>query len=209
VEHGLDAALQTRPQDGAILYANPAACRLFGYTLDEFRALGRSAVVDLSDPKIRSAMAQRLETGQFQGVLPMRRKDGSRFLAALSSAVYTDSSGEQRNSMFVWDFTEQAQREEALRVVNAELSRALAEVRLLQGILPICCYCKRIRNDKHDWQQVEAYLEARAPVQFSHGICPTCYEQQVRPDLEQLRRMTASPTLSRTSSPNQGMQATA
>ena len=53
VEHGLDAAFLTRPEDGAILYANPAACRLFGYTLDEFRALGRSAVVDLSDPRIR------------------------------------------------------------------------------------------------------------------------------------------------------------
>ena len=190
VEHGLDAAFQTRPEDGAILYANPAACRLFGYTLDEFRALGRSAVVDLSDPRIRAALAQRLETGRFQGVLPMRRKDGSQFLAALSSAVYTDSSGEQRTSMFVWDFTEQAQREEALRVVNAELSRALAEVRQLQGMLPICCYCKRIRDEKHDWQQVEAYIEVHAPVEFTHGICPKCYEHQVRPQLEQLRGRT-------------------
>jgi PAS domain S-box-containing protein len=190
VEHGLDAAFQTRPEDGAILYANPAACRLFGYTLDEFRALGRSAVVDLSDPRIRAALAQRLDTGRVQGVLPMRRKDGSRFLAALSSAVYNDSSGEQRTSMFVWDLTEQAQREEALRVVNAELSRELAEVRQLQGILPICCYCRRIRNEEHDWQQLEAYIEAHASVQFSHGICPTCYEHQVRPQLEQLKGRT-------------------
>jgi PAS domain S-box-containing protein len=133
VEHGLDAAFLTRPADGAILYANPAACRLFGYTLDEFRALGRSAVVDLSDPRIRAALAQRLETGRFQGILPLRRKDGSRFSAALSSAVYTDSSGEQRTSMFVWDLTEQAQREEALRVLNAELSRALAEAPAVAG----------------------------------------------------------------------------
>jgi PAS domain S-box-containing protein len=184
VEHGLDAAFLTRPKDGAILYANPAACRLFGYTLDEFRALGRSAVVDLSDPRIREAMAQRRETGRFQGVLPMRRKDGSRFVAALSSAVYTDSSGEQRTSMFVWDLTEQEQREEALRVINAELSRALADGRQLQGMLPICCFCKRIRHDEHSWQQVEEYIAAHAPVQFTHSICPTCYEHQVRPPLE-------------------------
>src|SRR5262244_603132 len=92
LEHGLDAAFLTRPEDGAILYANPAACRLFGYTLDEFRALGRSAVVDLSDPRIREALAQRLATGRFQEILPLRRKDGSQFAAALSSAVYTDSS---------------------------------------------------------------------------------------------------------------------
>jgi PAS domain S-box-containing protein len=184
LEHGLDAAFLTRPEDGAILYANPAACRLFGYTLDEFRALGRSAVVDLSDLRIREALAQRLETGRFQGVFPMRRKDGSRFSAALSSAVYTDSSGEQRTSMFVWDLTEQEQREEALRVINAELSRALAEVWQLQGMLPICSYCKRIRNDEHSWQPVEEYIEAYAPVQFTHSICPTCYEHQVRPHLE-------------------------
>jgi PAS domain S-box-containing protein len=184
VEHGLDAAFLTRPKDGAILYANPAACRLFGYTLDEFRALGRSAVVDLSDPRIREAMAQRRETGRFQGVLPMRRKDGSRFVAALSSAVYTDSSGEQRTSMFVWDLTEQEQREEALRVINAELSRALADGRQLQGMLPICCFCKRIRHDEHSWQQVEEYIAAHAPLQFTHSICPTCYEHQVRPPLE-------------------------
>src|SRR5215831_11623108 len=187
VEHGLDAAFLTRPEDGAILYANPAACRLFGYTLDEFRALGRSAVVDLADPRIREALAQRLVTGRFQGVLPMRRKDGSQFAAALSSAIYTDSSGEQRTSMFVWDLTEQEQREEALRVINAELSRALAEVRQLQGILPICSYCKRIRNEEHHWQLVEEYIAAHAPVQFTHSICPPCYEHQVRPSLEQLR----------------------
>jgi PAS domain S-box-containing protein len=184
LEHGLDAAFLTRPEDGAILYANPAACRLFGYTLDEFRALGRSAVVDLSDLRIREALAQRLETGRFQGVLPMRRKDGSRFLAALSSAVYIDSSGEQRTSRFVWDFTEQEQREEALRVINAELSRTLAEVSQLQGIRPICSYCKRIRNDEQSWQPVEEYIEAHAPVRFTHGICPTCYEHQVLPQLE-------------------------
>ena len=190
VEHGLAAALLTRPTDGAILYANPAACSLFGYTLDEFRALGRSAVVDLSDPKIFDAMAQRLTTGRFQGVLPMRRKDGSRFSAAVSSALYTDGSGERRNSMFVWDLTEQEQREEGLRVLNAELSRALAQGQRLHGILPICSYCKRIRNAKHDWEEVEAYIETHVPVQFSHGICPTCYEEQVAPRLDQFMKRT-------------------
>lgn len=186
LEHSLDAAFLTRP-DGAILYANPAACKHFGYSLDEFRALGRSAVVDGADPRLLAALAQRRETGRFQGVLTMRRKDGSRFSAAVSSAVYTDSSGDQRTSMFVRDLTEQEQREEALQIANAKLSQALAELQQLQGILPICCYCKSIRNDLDYWQQVEAYISARAPVMFSHGICPTCYEHHVRPQLEQVR----------------------
>ena len=87
VEHGLDAAFLTRPEDGAILYANPVACRLFGYTLDEFLALDRSVIVDLTDPRIHAALVERLETGRFQGVLPLRRKDGRQFAAAVSSAL--------------------------------------------------------------------------------------------------------------------------
>ena len=87
LEHGLAAALLTRPEDGAILYANPAACRLFGSTLDEFHALDRSAIVDLTDPQFHAALAERPETGRFQGVLPLRRKDGSQFVAAVSSAL--------------------------------------------------------------------------------------------------------------------------
>jgi PAS domain S-box-containing protein len=87
VEHGLDAALLTRPEDGAILSANPAACQLFGSTLDKFRALDRSALVDLTDPRFHAALAERLETGRCQGILPLRRKDGSQCVAAVSSAL--------------------------------------------------------------------------------------------------------------------------
>lgn len=189
VEESLDAAFLTRP-NGTILHANSAACALFGYTLEEFRELGRSAVVDPSDPRLTEGLAQRRETGRFQGVLTLRRKDGSRFTAALSSAVYTLSNGEQRTSMFVRDLTEQERREEALRVANAELSQALAEVRQLRGILPICAYCKRIRTDEQYWQEVEAYIEAHASVQFSHGVCPRCYEKHLRPQLEQFEERT-------------------
>ena len=84
----------------------------------------------------------------------------------------------------MWDFTEQEQRTEALRVINAELSQALVEASRLQGILPICSYCRRIRSEEQSWHRPEEYLAANAPVQFSHGICPTCFEHEVRPQLE-------------------------
>ena len=66
-------------------------------------------------------------------------------------------------------------RVEAMRVITAELSRVLAEGPPLQGMLPICSYCKRIRHAGHDWQSVEEYIAAHVPVQFTHSICPTCY----------------------------------
>ncbi len=58
----------------------------------------------------------------------------------------------------------------------AELQTALSNVKQLQGLLPICSYCKRIRGDDQYWQQVEGYLHEHSGVQFSHGICPSCYE---------------------------------
>ncbi len=69
-----------------------------------------------------------------------------------------------------------------------ELELALDRVQTLQGMLPICCYCKKIRDDKNYWQQVETYLESRSEATFSHGICPDCYETSVKPELEELAR---------------------
>ena len=65
-----------------------------------------------------------------------------------------------------------------------QLEDALARVKRLQGLLPICSYCKRVRNDQNYWQQVEAYITERSEAAFSHGICPDCYENVVRPELE-------------------------
>ena len=63
-----------------------------------------------------------------------------------------------------------------------ELEEALRNVRQLQGLLPICAYCKRIRDDKNYWSQVETYLAGSLDVQFSHGICPSCFERVMRED---------------------------
>jgi phosphoserine phosphatase RsbU/P len=55
-----------------------------------------------------------------------------------------------------------------------ELENAMSQVKQLQGLLPICCYCKKIRDDNNYWQQVESYLASRTDARFSHGICPEC-----------------------------------
>jgi sigma-B regulation protein RsbU (phosphoserine phosphatase) len=60
----------------------------------------------------------------------------------------------------------------AQRVV--ELEEALAQVKMLQGIIPICMYCKRVRNEREYWEKVEQYVSKRTEARFSHGICPEC-----------------------------------
>ena len=58
-----------------------------------------------------------------------------------------------------------------------ELEDALGHVRTLQGILPICMHCHKIRDDKQSWQQIEAYLAQHTDVQFSHGVCEKCLQE--------------------------------
>jgi len=55
-----------------------------------------------------------------------------------------------------------------------ELEEAMSSVKTLQGLLPICCYCKKIRDDGNYWHRVESYIAGHANVRFSHGICPDC-----------------------------------
>jgi PAS domain S-box-containing protein len=74
-----------------------------------------------------------------------------------------------------------AERERLL----TELRTALAEVRTLQDILPICSYCKRVRDDENYWHAVDAYISHHTGTQFSHGICPACYESVIAPQLNQ------------------------
>jgi len=71
-----------------------------------------------------------------------------------------------------------------------QLEEALSRVKQLQGLLPICSYCKKIRNDRNYWQQVEGYISERSEAQFSHGICPECYAQYVQPELDRLQSIT-------------------
>lgn len=67
-----------------------------------------------------------------------------------------------------------------------ELEKALHEVQLLRGLLPICSYCKRIREGEQYQQSVEAYLAQHSAAKFSHGVCPDCYDRYVRPGLDDL-----------------------
>jgi phosphoserine phosphatase RsbU/P len=70
------------------------------------------------------------------------------------------------------------QRSLAARV--AELEVALAHVQRLQGLLPICSYCKKVRNETNYWEQVDSYLTSHSDVQLTHGICPTCMDTMMK-----------------------------
>lgn len=70
----------------------------------------------------------------------------------------------------------------AERVLNLQ-----SQIKQLAGLLPICSYCKKVRDDQDYWQQLEVFLCDHTDAQFSHGICPGCYETIVKPELARVR----------------------
>lgn len=68
----------------------------------------------------------------------------------------------------------------------SELTSALAEIKVLQEILPICSYCKKVRDDQDYWLTVESYISRHTNTRFSHGVCPDCMRAHVEPDLSRM-----------------------
>lgn len=72
------------------------------------------------------------------------------------------------------------EQRDLLKQKNEELEAALFKVKQLEGVIPICMYCKKIRDDLNDWQQLESYISKHSEAIFSHGICPHCLEDQLK-----------------------------
>ena len=83
--------------------------------------------------------------------------------------------------------------QEKLAEQIGELREALDQVKRLQGIIPICGYCKKVRDDADYWQTVESYIATHSEAEFSHGICPSCFNDVVQPQLESFKANLPSP----------------
>lgn len=66
-----------------------------------------------------------------------------------------------------------------LEKVNSELIEALSHVKTLRGMIPICSYCHKIRDDKESWHMLESYISDHSEAVFSHGVCPSCLDKQI------------------------------
>ena len=86
--------------------------------------------------------------------------------------------------MAVFRHRMEMEREELVR----QLQQALAQVDTLNGLLPICAECKKVRDDGGYWSQVEAYIEQRTKARFSHGLCPDCYKTAVAHHHDEMRK---------------------
>jgi PAS domain S-box-containing protein len=128
LENSLDAILLTTP-DGPILSANQAACKMFQRTEEEICRLGRTALIDITDPDLQKLFEERKRTGKAQGELMMIKKDGTKFPVELSSAIFTDRHGQIRTSMIIRDITGRKHAEDLLRQTMNRIIEAEETVR--------------------------------------------------------------------------------
>ena len=163
----LDA--QDRVQD-----ANPTALRILGA---RERVIGRPAAEALAScPAIARAAAQAEES-------PRDVQVGEGRYYELRIAAVRDAQGELAGRMLhLRDITRRRQAEQEKERLIRELQQALADVKTLHGLLPICASCKKIRNDQGYWQNLEGYISEHSEAEFSHGLCPDCL-RRLYPDL--------------------------
>ncbi len=93
----------------------------------------------------------------------------------VTASVLRDDQGQVIGAVETMeDITEHKRADEERESLVVELQNALAKIKTLKGLLPICASCKKIRNDKGYWEQIENYLHDHSEAEFSHGICPEC-----------------------------------
>ena len=172
-ENCMDGIMKTAP-DGSILDANPAACAIFERTREEIIAAGREGLIDTSDPRLPGFVEERRLTGRAHGELRGKRKDGTLFPVEFSSVVFENPQGRSRTCLIIRDISERKAAETEREHLIHELQEAVARVKSLSGLLPICASCKKIRDEQGRWHHLEIYIRDHTEADFSHGICPEC-----------------------------------
>ena len=168
-------AIVSADSHGNIIYCNPSAETILGYLADE--AVGRP-ITFIWPERFREAYQEEmglvLSTGKTKFIGKTveskgLRRDGSEF-----PLEFTLTAIEIKKEIFfivvARDITERKWTEEERE-------------ELIGGVLPICSYCKKIRNDQNNWEPIEEYIGQRTGTVFTHGVCPECYEKFIKPQL--------------------------
>lgn len=173
-------AVYGKDLDGGIISWNKAAERIFGYSAEEIIGHSVSILypVDRRDELVD--IMERIKRGQRVGLYETvrLRKDGHFIPVSVTVSPVKDARGSiVGGSAISRDITLRKSDERERFKLIEELTESLKQVKTLSGLLPICASCKRIRDDRGYWQQVETYIADHTHADFTHGICPDCLEK--------------------------------
>ena len=179
VTQSANDAIISADKSGNIVFWNQAAQEMFGYQEEEI--IGRSLTV---------LMPENFREAHQKGLTEHPSKGGSRIIGKTVEMIgltkeeaefpieLSIASWKAGQELFytgiIRDISARKQIEQERDELIKNLQRSLAKVKTLSGLLPICASCKKIRDDKGYWNQIEAYIHEHSDATFSHGICPEC-----------------------------------
>ncbi|MDR3458741.1 MAG: PAS domain-containing protein [Verrucomicrobiae bacterium] len=174
---------------GKITYVNEKFCAISKYSRAEL--LGRDHRIINSGFHPREFMQDLWSTisaGRvWKGEIKNRAKDGAFYWVKATIMPCLGADGRPHQYIAIRaDITERKRFELELQAANQQLSQALSRVKQLKALLPICSYCKKIRDDQDYWQSVEGYISEHTDAHFSHGICPECLAENFPAELQSM-----------------------
>lgn len=178
------AIIVSRLHDGLIRVVNEGYSKISGYSSQDTIGTTSAELQFWIDPEERSEIMAEVaaQGGVRQREMQFRVRDGS-IRTVLYSGDLVDINGEPHILSSVDDISSRKQAELERERLVADLQSALARVRQLSGLLPICASCKRIRDDQGYWNQIEVYISEHSDADFSHGLCPECVAK-LYPDID-------------------------
>jgi PAS domain S-box-containing protein len=170
------AGLIIMDMDGIIRFANSSFCKMFDYLSSEIT--GKNAAELFSSRKIQKfsdVMAMLDISNNDTEEFTVETRDGRHFIVEVAASNVTSVSGEilGRMASFI-NITRRKEIEADREKLVRELQDALDNIKVLKGIIPICASCKKIRDDKGYWKQIESYIKEHSNADFSHSVCPEC-----------------------------------
>jgi PAS domain S-box-containing protein len=164
--------------DFKILKANRAVCEMLGYAESD---LPGHSIEEITHPQDRETSINLLKQ-LLHGEVPLYqlekryiKKNGETLWINLTVAAIRGQSDEVPYAFgMVEDISRRKLAEQERERLVRDLQQALDKIKTLRGLLPMCAWCKKVRNDKGYWQKVETYVQEHSDASFTHGICPEC-----------------------------------
>jgi len=166
--------------EGRITNVNQTDVEMLGYTREEM--IGQyiwkfNVGEEIVREQVLAKLAGKLPPGR-ELERTYRRKDGTTFPVLIEDRLIRDEKGQIKGiRCIIQDITERKKAEAEREKLIQELQEALAKVKTLRGLIPICASCKKIRDDQGYWKQIESYVRDHSEAEFSHGICPECMKK--------------------------------
>ena len=172
-----DDAIISQSLDGVINSWNRGAEALYGYSEEETIGKPIFMLLPVEQHDILPGILMSISQGEVVKHYQTKRltKDGHILDVSLTISPIKTAEGDIIGTSFIArDISERTRLEEEKSNLVIELQDALAQVKKLSGFIPICASCKKIRDDKGYWSEVETYISHHSEALFSHGICPDC-----------------------------------